>query len=449
MKNLFLTAVFLLFSFGVFAQSADASFVEKQFPGNAKAAKVAEKAIAKNLNDKTSATRTTWLANRVRDNWFISVEGGANLLIAERVKNFPFADNLDFPNKLSFGGALGKWFSPVWGLRISGGTGTVESFNFARTGTFATGGAKSSRYTNDGTLFLNNGNNHQFTYTNVTLDFMVNLKHLLMAYNPKGFFNPVVYAGVGTVRTWGSATDNIVKDILTLWQGVNQAKGIDGIQNIAVKGGLQLNFRIADPIQLYLAAEGLLVPDNFNHLAYGRALEGVASARLGLTYRFGFRHFIKAEFCDQSLIDALIRENNELRKRPVSCPPAPTCPPCPEPKTVVEQGTQVVETVQLAPVFFLINSSTVRDSELPKVASAAAYLNNNPNAKLELKGYADKKTGNPTYNMQISKRRAESVAKMLTDKFGINKSRLTVTAKGDTEQPFTKNEENRVTIFVK
>jgi len=103
----------------------------------------------------------------------------------------------------------------------------------------------------------------------------------------------------------------------------------------------------------------------------------------------------------------------------------------------------------LAPVFFLINSSSVRDSELMKVASAAAYLSNNPNAKLELQGYADKKTGTAAFNMQISKRRAEAVAKLLTSKFGISKDRLIVTAKGDTEQPFAKNEENRVTIFVK
>jgi len=51
--------------------------------------------------------------------------------------------------------------------------------------------------------------------------------------------------------------------------------------------------------------------------------------------------------------------------------------------------------------------------------------------------------------MQISKKRAEAVAKVLIDKFGINKSRLTVSYKGDTVQPFAKNDDNRVTIFVK
>ena len=445
MKNLFLTALFLLFGFGVIAQTGDdASFVEKQFPGDAIAARVAEMAIAKNANDKTTGVRTTWLANRPKDNWFISLEGGANLLVSENWESYPLKDNVSFK---MFGGALGKWFSPVWGLRISGGTGALTGYNPSPGGMWY--GPNGYFRGNPGyvqTFHLNADGNNPLTYTDVTLDFMVNLKNLLTPYNPKGFFNPVVYAGVGTVRTWGAASnsDKFLKTILDPFGDKGDNYRVKGVQNVAVKGGLQLNFRLCDPLQLYLAAEGLLAPENFDRYMGSRLYEGVASVKLGLTYRFNFRHFIKADFCDQAMIDALIRENNELRNRKLECPPVPACPPCPEPQVVEKQ-----EVKELEPVFFLINSSTVRTEEMIKVVRAADYLGNNPSAKLELVGYADKKTGSSTYNMQISKKRAEAVAKVLTDKFGISKDRLIVSYKGDTVQPFAKNEDNRVTIFVK
>ena len=446
MKNLFLTALFLLFSFGVIAQTGDdASFVEKQFPGDAIAARVAEKAIAKNADSKTSGVRTTWLANRPKDNWFISLEGGANILISEHWADYPLKENVSFK---MFGGALGKWFSPVWGLRVSGGEGALKGYQPSASGLWYSPSGYimgNPTYVAD-YHFLDGDGNNPLTYTHLTLDFMVNLKNLFTAYNPKGFFNPVVYAGVGTVRTWGSASnsDKFLKTVLDIFGDKGSNHSVKGVQNLTAKAGLQLNFRICDPLQLYLAAEGLLVPENFDRYLGDRLYEGVASAKLGLTYRFNFRHFIKAEFCDQAMIDALIRENNELRNRKFECPPVPACPPCPEPKVVEKQ-----EVKELEPVFFVINSSTVRTEEMIKVVRAADYLGNNPSAKLELVGYADKNTGNPTYNMQISKRRAESVAKVLTDKFGISKDRLIVSYKGDTVQPFAKNEENRVTIFVK
>jgi hypothetical protein len=354
-KNLFLTAVLLLFSFGAIAQTT--SFVEKQFPGDAKAAKVAESAIAKNQDNKASASRTTWVANRPGDNWFFSLEGGVNQLVSEGYKNYPFKDNL-FP---SAGFALGKWFSPVWGLRISGNAGKLEAHQPTHNpnGGWYVGvgsGIRGSVYTfNNPTLVQARNLAAPFTYTGVTLDFLVNLKNLLATYNPKGFFDPVIYAGVGTIRTWGS-DDGFAKPILDPFNGPKN--GPKGIQNMVAKGGLQLNFRLCDPLQLYLAAEGMVVPENFDRYIGDRTYEGVASVRLGLTYRFNFRHFIKAEFYDQSQIDALMREIDDLRKRKFDCPPVPVCPPCPEPQVIVKEAPAEAE---LDAVFFVINSNAIRE----------------------------------------------------------------------------------------
>ncbi|MDR2805693.1 MAG: hypothetical protein LBB85_08660, partial [Dysgonamonadaceae bacterium] len=331
MKNLFLTAVFMVLAFGATAQTvaSNASFVEKQYPGDEIAVRVTETAIAKNLNEKTSAARSTWLSNRPRDNWFVSLEGGVSQLRSEGFSSFPFKDNL-FPTG---GIAVGKWFSPVWGLRISGSGGKLKSYQPIPTGLWYVGYhhqtanpmASSAYVFNQPDLvkerFLDKDGNNPFSYLNVTADFLVNVKNLFLPYNPKSLFNPVVFAGVGYVATLGSKFDPF-----------NTAKtdNVASVSNVAVKGGVQLNFRLSDPLQLYLASDGLLVPETFDRLSWGkRTYEGLWSVKLGLTYRFNFRHFVKAELANPAEIAALNREINDLRNRPqVVCPPAPACPPC-------------------------------------------------------------------------------------------------------------------------
>jgi outer membrane protein OmpA-like peptidoglycan-associated protein len=375
-------------------------------------------------------------------NWLVA---NGNRFPALGIHNPDYKPWVDFDRtQFMWGGALGKWFSPVWGLRISGGNGVLQ-------------GLGNIPGTTD----------NRFSYTQATGDFMVNLKTLFLPYKSKGFFDPVVYAGMGYSRTWGNRNPSdpfmkFAKSALDLMGSVfydlaeenAAAKATGRRQSLVGKAGLQLNFRIFDPVQLFIGAEALAVNAKFNRIGNPTGYAGVVSGNVGLTYRFGFRHFIKAEFSDQSVIDALIQENNDLRSRIVPCPPPVECPKCPEPETppVLQDNLDKVgsgSTVALDPVFFAINSSVVRDVELKKVAAAAEFLMNNPDKKLELVGYADKKTGTAAYNMQISKRRADAVAKMLIEKHKIAKNRLIVSYKGDTVQPFAKNEDNRVTIFVK
>ena len=74
-------------------------------------------------------------------------------------------------------------------------------------------------------------------------------------------------------------------------------------------------------------------------------------------------------------------------------------------------------------------------------------MNKYPNAKINITGYADKKTGNARINDRLSKQRSEAVAKALQEK-GIAADRISISAKGDTVQPFSVNEENRVSICI-
>jgi outer membrane protein OmpA-like peptidoglycan-associated protein len=420
MRRLVLSLITLFLVLSVKAQYGSDLAVQNQYPDDQKALQVYQKASEKQANPKTSALRTSWVANRPVDNWFISVRAGMGGIL--NLNETPqltspwewFSDrgqNLTW--RPSAGLALGKWFSPVWGLRLDLDYGHVQKFiDGANENTGAIGNKR---------------------YYSATGNFLLNLKNVFLPYNPKGFFNPVLYVGAGELHTNPSNDD---------WNLL--AKG----GNIPVlKTGLQLNFRLCDAGDFFLDGSAWFVEDQFVYDTHpvGRTTV-IANGEVGFTYRMNFRHFIKAPFYNADEIDALNREINELRNRPqVVCPPVPVCP---EPQ-IVEKQVVEKQQIELSPVFFTINSSAVRDNQLISLARAAQYLLDNPSAKLEIKGYADKNTGTYAINQKISEKRANSVATMLQEKFGIDKSRLKVSFYGDTEQPFTENDKNRVAIFVR
>lgn len=101
------------------------------------------------------------------------------------------------------------------------------------------------------------------------------------------------------------------------------------------------------------------------------------------------------------------------------------------------------------PVFFRINKWVIDQTEWAKIELAVNYLNANPGSTVVVTGYADKKTGNATINLRLSKERSNAVAKALETKYGIQKNRISVNWKGDGLQPFEfDNDKNRAVLFL-
>lgn len=98
-------------------------------------------------------------------------------------------------------------------------------------------------------------------------------------------------------------------------------------------------------------------------------------------------------------------------------------------------------------IFFLIRGSVIDKDEMKKVEEVVAYMQKYPDAKVSVTGYADKGTGNAQINVGYSKKRANVVVNALKNR-GIAANRIVVDAKGDAEQPYEKNDMNRVTICI-
>ena len=87
----------------------------------------------------------------------------------------------------------------------------------------------------------------------------------------------------------------------------------------------------------------------------------------------------------------------------------------------------------------------IKDEQAGKIDNIFEWANEYPKASIVLTGYADKQTGNSKVNKRIAAKRANAVKKALVEK-GIAADRLKIEVKGDAEQPFANNDDNRVVI---
>ena len=105
------------------------------------------------------------------------------------------------------------------------------------------------------------------------------------------------------------------------------------------------------------------------------------------------------------------------------------------------------EAMKTQNVFFELNKYVIRESEESKINTIVECLKADPSAKVTVTGHADKETGNSKINLKLSENRANVVAKSLIDK-GIDASRIITDFKGDTANPYSVPEQNRVSICV-
>jgi outer membrane protein OmpA-like peptidoglycan-associated protein len=83
-------------------------------------------------------------------------------------------------------------------------------------------------------------------------------------------------------------------------------------------------------------------------------------------------------------------------------------------------------------IYFDSGSDVVQPESAPVLRQIAAYMEKNPAVKVQILGQTDNQ-GTPAGNLDLSKRRAASVAKVLSDQFKIAADRFTTDGLGDTK----------------
>ncbi|MGL4896425.1 MAG: OmpA family protein, partial [Shewanella sp.] len=112
------------------------------------------------------------------------------------------------------------------------------------------------------------------------------------------------------------------------------------------------------------------------------------------------------------------------------------CPATPETHKVDSVGCSIYENVKnkedVGSIQFANDSAVVKEVYYKDIERLANYLNKNPEFTVEIAGHASN-VGKPEYNMTLSDKRANAVAKILVDKFGISQSRVSANGYGITQ----------------
>ena len=368
-----------------------------------------------------SMSAQTVTESKTSDNWYVGVNGG----VAWKTTGCSWLSNLNG----NAGIRVGRYFTPVFGLGVEGNA------------YFSNKPAEST--------------NKTVRFVNADLFATINVLNWISGYQgePRAF-EVILLPGVGYGHLFNKSDSDFGNNGAD-YNGVTSKLAIDLAYNIGKAKAIQIYLEPA--ITYTLAGDFTNNADSWSK-GYNINKSGL-QLNVGVIYKFknsnGTHNFTIAELKDQAEIDALNAKINALRgdldgkdaqlaaknkqiadlqkaldecnARPVYEKPETATNL--QPTVLFRQGKSVIDPAQYAPIELI-----------------ATYMKNNPDAKVEIKGYASPE-GSLELNQKLSEERAEVVKNALVKKYGIDESRLSTQGCGPTDKLFEQVEFNRVATF--
>ncbi|MCH5346486.1 MAG: OmpA family protein, partial [Muribaculaceae bacterium] len=292
---------------------------------------------------------------------------------------------------------LGKWFSPIVGIRVGG--------NF-----LSTKGVGDSKYSYGATgNMVGNYYETRINEFGAIADVMVNLTNWWCGYRPGRVYNATVYGGANGYWSY-------IKDGKGDWE-----KG--GDRTIGVNAGLINNFNLNKHIGLYLDIRWTMLANHNDEMGGNRCAHDVA-AYLGLTYNFNSTTWsapivpVIEAVPDCSAIEARLQAANarinELEAQLQDCLNRPV-----QVKEVKEEGP-------LATIYYPIGVSKLTNVDRKVLGAVAEVMKNDPSQNYVLTGWADNYTGTDQINVRLRQARVDGVKNYLV-KSGVNAAQLDAT----------------------
>ena len=357
------------------------------------------------------ARKATFINNGFWDHWFIGAGAGANIYFGDRNSDADFFHRFTVAPEVQFG----KWINPYLGTRIKGaGLTNLHTFN------------------DNATIMSRN------RFATVQADLMWSMTDYFMKYSSDRVYSLVPYVGFG----WAFG-----------WDYTNQptyAGGHTRMNGMTLNAGIINNFKLSDRMTLSIEFAATAVRSEFNQVKSSGNYDILGTASAGLIFNLGkTAAFSEAELRNPQEIDALnsrinelYAQNRELAQRPVDCPDRP------EPEVITEKVVEFEDNPLINNVvLFKINQTKVDPYQGVNIYNIARYLKDNPQFKVRVIGYTDRKTGTSQINEKLSAERAQNVARILISDYNISRDRIKVEWVGDKEPPFDKPEWNRAVIL--
>ena len=335
------------------------------------------------------------LMNKNKDNWFLTVQGGTNIMFSKH--------DIDAKLKNRFGANaglyLGKWVTPTFGFRFG------ASWVMPKGATTADG------------IYRKYGDNadikkgiylEKFMGVGPEFDVLINLTNWWCGYKPNRVYNAVLHGGAGAYWTWARRfnDDNDLK-----WRKAHNTW-------MFVNIGLQNNFRLSKVVDLFVDVQYEIFdcqPQCYHDV----------SASLGVNFNFG-----KSEWnCPVTAVcptwkytdaegDALVAKLNNAENKIASL--QQQLDACLRRPTAVQK---VQDCEGLATVYYPINQYGLSSREKTILKSVASVMKEDENKKYVLTGWADNYTGTEEINARLRQQRVDGVKNYLVS-CGVNPSQL-------------------------
>ena len=349
--------------------------------------------------------------NRARDNWFIGINGGIQTMFGGP------NDHGSFGKRLApvFDFNLGKWITPNVGVRGVLSWGQIKGFGEAGE-KWISGKADADGYFKK-----------KYNLFTAEADVLYNISNAWWGYKADRVYNCIPFAGFGIGRSY--------KD------GSHATSPV-------IYAGIINNFRLSDAwsINLELKAGMASYYLDRSTMAGGRSAVVPAQLTVGVAYKFKTRNFKRVEKPDYtpsnqkiaSLEDDLARATAQASrlKQELDAERAKKVPVAPAECNIPDQA-----------IFFQINSAVVSKAEIMNLKLFADAIKQSPDTKFLVTGYADLQTGPLAFNQNLSVKRAQAVANVLVEKYGVNADQLVVAGGNLENPPFEDTRYNRAVIL--
>lgn len=346
--------------------------------------------------------------NHFWNNWFVSVGGGAQIYFGDHDKQCDFGDRL----APAFDIAVGKWFSPEIGVRL------MYSGHQIKGATKHPGDPNEDSAHGTGDPVKGGGAPHwlekqKFDMFNLHADVLFNLSNIICGYNEKRIWNCSPYLGVGWGRVWDAPQQ----------------------KEVTANIGVFNSFRLCSVLDANIDVRGMFVNDRFDGEGGGRFGEGLLTATVGLTYKFGKdRTWSRSKTVvryDNTALNAMRRQLDEMSAENERL------------KQLLAAGNQkeaevVVKKIAAANlVTFQIGKHKLSNEARANLGLLAEVIKQgDKSAVYTVTGYCDRGTGTKKFNEWLSKKRAQAVCDCLVDEFGVPESQLRVDYKGGVDNMF-------------
>ena len=271
------------------------------------------------------------------------------------------------------------------------------------------------------------GEIYKFNYLQGSADFVLDLSTLIGGFDHNRFANVYAFAGVGALGAFNNDEAVALADVYefgNLWT--------DSQFSAVGRLGAGVDFRYNERISFGLEANANVMSDKFNSKKSSSA-DWQFNLLAGVTYRFGENNRPSKAYAEAKAAEEAARVAAERAAA--------------EKAAAEKAAREALAKENSVNSTFSIGSYYIRSAEGKKIDTLAQWLNENKDFSVLLVGYADKQTGDSAYNMTLSEKRANAVQKRLV-KNGVEAERITISAKGDTEQVSSVPAENRVVLCI-